>query len=80
VPSDLLGDVLGDLNSRRGKVVGTTPSTSGRQTVSALVPAGELVRYSAELRSLTGGRGRFQAEHHHDEVVPAHLVDKLVTS
>jgi elongation factor G len=78
VPSDLLGDVLGDLNSRRGKVVGTSPSTAGRQTVSALVPAGELTRYSAELRSLTGGRGRFSVEHHHDEVVPAHLVDKLV--
>jgi elongation factor G len=46
--------------------------------VSALVPAAELTRYSAELRSLTGGRGRFAVEHHHDEVVPAHLVDKLV--
>jgi elongation factor G len=80
VPSDLLGDVLGDLNSRRGKVIGTSPSTAGRQTVSALVPAGELTRYPAELRSLTGGRGRFAVEHHHDEVVPAHLVEKLVTA
>jgi len=80
VPANLLGDVLGDLNSRRGKVVGTSPSTSGHQTVSALVPAGELVRYPAELRSLTGGRGRFRAEHHHDEVVPTHLVDKLATT
>jgi elongation factor G len=80
VPSDLLGDVLGDLNSRRGKVIGTSPSTAGRQTVSALVPAGELTRYPAELRSLSGGRGRFAVEHHHDEVVPAHLVDKLVSA
>ncbi len=79
VPSELLGDVLGDLNSRRGKVVGTTPSDSGRQVVSALVPAGELIRYAAELRSLSGGRGRFALEHHHDEVVPAHLVDRLVS-
>jgi elongation factor G len=78
VPSDLLGDVLGDLNARRGKVVGTSPGSAGRQTVSALVPAGELTRYSAELRSLTGGRGRFTVEHHHDEVVPNHLVAKLV--
>jgi elongation factor G len=77
VPADLVGDVLGDLNSRRGKVVGTTPSTRGRQVVSALVPTGELTRYPAELRSLTGGRGRYVVEHHHDEIVPAHLVDKL---
>jgi elongation factor G len=78
VPSDLLGDVLGDLNSRRGRVSGTSPSTPGRQVVSALVPAAELTRYSAEIRSLTGGRGRFTVQHHHDEVVPAHLVTKLV--
>jgi elongation factor G len=78
VPADLLGDVLGDMNARRGKVVGTTPAAAGRQVVSALVPTGELVRYSAELRSLTGGRGRFTVEHHHDEVVPAHLVDRVV--
>jgi elongation factor G len=77
VPSELLGDVLGDVNARRGKVVGTTPAAAGRQVVSALVPTGELVRYSAELRSLTGGRGRFTVEHHHDEVVPAHLVDRV---
>ena len=44
----------------------------------ALVPEAELVRYSAELRSLTGGRGRFTMEHDHDEVVPANLVDRLV--
>lgn len=79
VPAELLGDVLGDLNARRGKVVGTTPAAAGRQVVSALVPAAELVRYAAELRSLTGGRGRFTVEHHHDEVVPAHLVDRLLT-
>jgi elongation factor G len=80
VPADLLGDVLGDLNSRRGKVIGTSPSTAGRQTVSALVPAAELSRYPAELRSLTGGRGRFAVEHHHDETVPSHLLDKLVSA
>jgi elongation factor G len=77
VPAELVGDVLGDLNSRRGKVVGTTPAGRGRQVVSALVPTGELARYPAELRSLSGGRGRYRSEHHHDEVVPGHLVDKL---
>jgi len=78
VPSELLGDVLGDLNSRRGRVAGTSPGPLGRQFVSALVPEAELVRYAAELRSLTGGRGRFVATHDHDEVVPANLVDRLV--
>jgi elongation factor G len=78
VPSDLLGDVLGDLNSRRGRVAGTSPAAPGRQVVTALVPDAELVRYSAELRSLTGGRGRFTMQHDHDEVVPSNLVDRLV--
>ncbi len=78
VPADLLGDVLGDLNSRRGRVAGTSPAAPGRQVVTALVPDAELVRYSAELRSLTGGRGRFTMRHDHDEVVPANLVDRLV--
>jgi len=78
VDVDVPADLLGDLNSRRGKVVGTSPGAAGRQVVSALVPTGELTRYPAELRSLTGGRGRFSCEHHHDEVVPAHLVDKIV--
>ena len=70
--------MLGDLNSRRGRVAGTTPAAPGRQVVTALVPDAELVRYSAELRSLTGGRGRFTMEHDHDEVVPSNLVDRLV--
>jgi elongation factor G len=78
VPSDLLGDVLGDLNSRRARVGGTTPAAAGRQVVTAHVPEAEILRYSAELRSLTGGRGRFTVAHAHDDVVPHNLVDKLV--
>ncbi|MGH9135829.1 MAG: elongation factor G [Acidimicrobiales bacterium] len=77
VPGDLLGDVLGDLNARRGRVAGTTPGARGRQFVSAYVPMAELVRYAAELRSLTGGRGRFRIQHDHDEVVPSNLVDRM---
>ena len=77
VPADLLGDVLGDLNSPPRQGGRHHAGRAGRQVVSALVPAGELVRYSAELRSLTGGRGRFAVEHHHDEIVPLHLVDRL---
>jgi elongation factor G len=74
VPIDLQGDVMGDLNSRRGRVQGTDTADDGRQTVIALVPTSEIQRYAIELRSLTGGRGRFRATQDHYDVLPAHLV------
>jgi elongation factor G len=77
VPADLLGDVMGDLNSRRGKVQGTEQGEAGEQTIYALVPESELLRYAIELRSLTGGRGRFAVDHDHYDVMPTHLVDKI---
>ena len=77
VPPELQGDVMGDLNARRGRVQGTDTATDGRQTVFALVPTSEIPRYAVELRSLTGGRGRFHAEHDHYDVLPAHLVESV---
>ncbi|MET0901741.1 MAG: elongation factor G [Acidimicrobiales bacterium] len=77
VPSDLLGDVMGDLNSRRGKVQGTEQGEGGEQVIYALVPESELLRYAIDLRSLTGGRGRFALAHDHYDVLPSHLVDKI---
>jgi elongation factor G len=77
VPLDLQGDVMGDLNARRGRVQGTETSADGRQTIAALVPTSEIQRYAIELRSLTGGRGRFHAVHDHYDVLPAHLVDAV---
>ena len=77
VPPELLGDVMGDLNSRRGKVQGTEQGEGGEQTIYALVPESELLRYAIDLRSLTGGRGRFTMEHDHYDVLPSHLVDKI---
>jgi elongation factor G len=74
VPVDLQGDVMGDLNARRGRVQGTEAGGDGTQTVIALVPTSEIQRYAIELRSLTGGRGRFRAEHDHYDVLPSHLV------
>jgi elongation factor G len=70
VPSDVLGDVMGDLNARRGRVQGTSPEGDGDQVVYATVPQAELVRYATDLRSITGGRGRFVAEHDHYEPAP----------
>ncbi len=79
VPAELQGDVLGDLNSRRGRIVGTEAIDS-LQEVTAMVPTAELARYAVDLRALTGGRGRFRAEHDHYDPVPEHLVASLARS
>ena len=78
VPSDVQGDALGDLNSRRGRVQGTEAGDDGEQVISALVPTAELLRYAIDLRSLSGGRGRFTFEHDHYEPVPGQLTDKIL--
>ncbi|MHB8682111.1 MAG: elongation factor G [Acidimicrobiales bacterium] len=77
VPAAMQGDILGDLNSRRGRVQGTDSLDGGYQVITAIVPTAEIQRYAVDLRSLTGGRGTFRAEHDHYDVVPSNLVDKL---
>ena len=77
VPTALQGDVLGDLNSRRGRVQGTEQGDDGTSVVRALVPTAELSRYAIDLRSITGGRGRFSVTHDHYDPVPAPLAEKL---
>ncbi|MFP5319325.1 MAG: elongation factor G [Acidimicrobiia bacterium] len=77
VPLQFQGDVMGDLNSRRGRVQGTEAVGNGEQMITALVPTSEVLRYSIDLRSLTGGRGRFSVRHSHYDLLPAHLVDKV---
>lgn len=74
VPGELLGDVLGDLSARRGRVLSSTSDGSGRAVVAAAVPTAELARYAVDLRSLTGGRGRFAARHESHAPVPSTLV------
>jgi elongation factor G len=77
VPAEHQGDVLGDLNARRGRVFGTDSLEGGEQAVQALVPTAELGRYAVDLRSLTGGAGRFHVTHDHYDVLPQHLYDKM---
>ena len=77
VPAAQQGDVMGDLNARRGRVQGTEPGNDGEQVVVATVPTSEIQRYAIDLRSLTGGRGRFRAEHDHYDLLPQHLYDKV---
>ena len=78
VPTQYQGDVMGDLNSRRGRVQGTEAVGNGEQTITAQVPTSETLRYAIDLRSITGGRGRFTVAHDHYDPLPAHLVDKVV--
>jgi elongation factor G len=77
VPEQFQGDVMGDLNSKRGRIQGTAALGGGEQEISALVPTSEVLRYAIDLRSITGGRGRFVARHSHYDPAPAHLYDKI---
>jgi elongation factor G len=78
VPEAYQGDVMGDLNSKRGRIQGTTSVGNGEQEITALVPTSEVLRYAIDLRSITGGRGRFVATHSHYDPAPPHLADKIV--
>jgi elongation factor G len=80
VPAAYQGDVMGDINSRRGRVQGTEPVGDGEQEITATVPTSEILRYAIDLRSMTGGRGRFVATHSHYDVLPVHLLDKAKAS
>ncbi len=77
VPDDYMGDVMGDLSGRRGKILGMESVGKGKR-VSALVPAAELYQYSTKLRSMTQGRGRFTFQFDHYEEVPREIQEKLV--
>ena len=77
VPASYQGDVMGDLNARRGRVQGTETGNDGESVVIAMVPTSEVGRYAVDLRSLTGGRGRFTVRHDHYDVLPGHLYDKV---
>ncbi len=76
-PDDFLGDVIGDLNQRRGQILGIEP-VGRNQRVRALVPQSELYKYSTSLRSLTQGRATHTRTFHAYEEVPAHEVTKVV--
>ncbi|MBI3814762.1 MAG: elongation factor G [Nitrospinae bacterium] len=77
VPDENMGDVIGDLNSRRGKVTGVVPQ-SRSQAIKANVPMAEVLRYAMDLRSMTGGRGVFTMDFSNYEEVPGHLSEKIV--
>ena len=77
VPEETMGDVIGDLNSRRGKVVGVEPKANS-QIIRAVVPMSEVLTYANDLKSMTSDRGMFTTEFSHYEEVPSHLAQKII--
>ncbi|HEX4981410.1 MAG TPA: elongation factor G [Ilumatobacteraceae bacterium] len=77
VPTDLQGDVLSDVSTRRGRIVGSDVDGDGHQIITAHVPTAELQRYAMDLRAMTGGRGTFWSHHDHYDVLPSHLVPSV---
>jgi elongation factor G len=76
-PDEFLGDIMGDLNSRRGRVQGMEPG-DGQTVVKAQVPLAEMLTYSQTLRSITGGRGDFHMEYSHYDEVPRQVQEKII--
>jgi elongation factor G len=77
VPEEYMGDVMGDLNSRRGRVLGMD-SEGKYQVIKAQAPMSEILKYALDLNAITAGRGSFRVEHSHYDEVPASLMDKII--
>ncbi len=77
VPESYMGDILGDMNKRRGRILGMD-LIDAKQVINAEVPLADLGRYATDLRSMTQGRGRFESEFSHYEEVPAPMQEKIV--
>jgi elongation factor G len=77
VPKDCVGDVIGDLNGRRGRVMGMD-SAGKLEVITAQTPMAEILRYAPDLNSLTAARGSFRSEFSHYEEVPTNLAEKII--
>jgi len=80
VPDSFTGDIMGDLNAKRGKIQGMEQIGGGKQRINALVPQGEVARYVIDLRSMTGGRGAFSMTFSHYEEMPSQLASKVIAA
>ncbi|MBF1193394.1 MAG: elongation factor G [[Eubacterium] sulci] len=78
VPDEYMGDVIGDMNKRRGKILGMEPLPNGGQKVVAEAPQAELFDYALGLRSMTQGRGIFEMKFERYEELPKHLAEKII--
>lgn len=77
IPDDCMGDVIGDLNGRRGRVLGMEPKIN-YQVINAQVPMAEVLKYASDLTSITGGRGTFTMEFSHYEELPSQLSEQII--
>jgi elongation factor G len=77
VPEDSVGDVIGDLNSRRGRPLGMEPKGAVTE-IKAEVPMAEMLEYAPDLRAITGGRGEYSMDLARYEEVPAHVAQQVV--
>jgi elongation factor G len=77
IPDECMGDVIGDINSRRGKVAGFD-SMAGTNIIRALIPMAEILTYASDLRAITSGRGTFSMDFSHYEEMPDHLAGKII--
>ncbi len=78
-PSDFAGDLMGDLNGRRGRIAGMD-TRGGMTVIKAQVPMSEMLTYEQQLTSATGGRGSYHMEYSHYEEVPSHIQSKIITA
>ena len=78
IPDSYMGDIIGDLNKRRGRVMGMNPAEDGLQLVEAEVPMSEVADYAITLRSMTQGRGSFSVKFERYEPVPAEVQEKII--
>ena len=77
MPERNLGDIMSDVNTKRGKIAGTEPD-GGWQIVRAQIPESELQRFALDLRSITQGRGSYSSRFSHYEELPSHLAKQLI--
>jgi len=80
VPDTYLGTITGDLNSRRGRIMGMEAGAGGTQTIKVQVPLAEVAQYNTQLRSITGGQGSYTMELSHYESVPSHVQQHIIDS
>ena len=78
VPEEYMGDIIGDLNGKRGRILGMEPISGGKQRIRAQVPQAEMLRYAIDLRSIARGRGSFTTEVSHYEQVPQHNAQQII--
>jgi elongation factor G len=79
IPDEYMGDVIGDMNRRRGRIMGMD-QVNGMQVVSAEVPQAEMFKYATDLRSMTQARGSFTMKFERYEEMPANMAQKVIES